>query len=164
MYRGEPEAGFQGSMSPRMKWKIACGVFCRVGYTAMRHISAAENMTVPNFGMDSAVGWIAGVQGSDEPIGDDFLPPPSGPGPAVSDKDHPYIDNAFALRTGKQPTFHVADLNNPILQPWVREELRKVNERVLAGKAQFTPKERCWPIGVPGWLLYPVTPVYFLQL
>jgi hypothetical protein len=27
----------------------------------------------------------------------------------------------------------------------------------------FTPKERCWPIGVPGFLLYPVTPVYFLQ-
>jgi hypothetical protein len=27
----------------------------------------------------------------------------------------------------------------------------------------YTPKERCWPIGVPGWMLYPVTPVYFLQ-
>src|SRR6266478_6486131 len=125
--------------------------------------SAAQDPPIPNFGMDATVGWIAGVQGSDEPIGDDFLPPPSGPGPVVSDKDHPYIDNAFALRTGKQPTFHVADLDNPILQPWVREELSKVNERVLAGKAQFTPKERCWPIGVPGWLLYPVTPVYFLQ-
>src|SRR5260221_10817990 len=61
---------------------------------------AAENTTIPNFGMDSTVGWIAGVQGSDEPIGDDFLPPPSGPGPVVSDKDHPYIDNAFAFRTG----------------------------------------------------------------
>src|SRR6266852_4179399 len=125
---------------------------------------ATENTAIPNFGMDATVGWIAGVQGSDEPIGDDFLAPPSGPGPVISDKDHPYIDNAFALRTGRQPTFHVADLSNPILQPWVREELRKVNERVLAGKAQFTPKERCWPIGVPGWLLYPVTPVYFLQL
>ena len=126
--------------------------------------AAAESTGIPNFGMDATIGWIAGVQGSDEPIGDDFLPPPSGPGPVISDKDHPYIDNAFALRTGKQPTFHVADLSNPILQPWAREELRKVNQRVLAGKALFTPKERCWPIGVPGWLLYPVTPVYFLQL
>jgi len=82
----------------------------------------------------------------------------------VSDKEHPYIDNAFATRTGKQPTFHVADLDSPILQPWAREELRKVNQRVLAGESVYTPKERCWPIGVPGWLLYPVTPVYFLQL
>jgi hypothetical protein len=124
---------------------------------------AAETSAIPNFGMDSRVGWIAGVPGSNEPLGDDFLPPPSGPGPVVSDKDHPYIDNQYAVRTGKQPTFHVADLSNPILQPWVREELRKINKRVLAGEAVFTPKERCWPIGVPGWLLYPAQPVYFLQ-
>jgi hypothetical protein len=129
--------------------------------TTRMHAFAAES--VPNFGMDSAVGWIAGVPMSDEPIGDDFLPPPDGPGPVTSDPAHPYIDNTFATRTGKQPTFHVADLNSSILQPWAREELRKINERVLAGEAVYTPKERCWPIGVPGWMLYPVTPVYFLQ-
>jgi hypothetical protein len=125
--------------------------------------SAVEPASVPNFGMDSAVGWVAGVPTSDEPIGDDFLPPPNGPGPVTSDPAHPYIDNTYATRTGQQPTFHVADLNSPILLPWTREELRKVNARVLAGEPVYTPKERCWPIGVPGWLLYPVTPVYFLQ-
>lgn len=125
--------------------------------------AAAQQNAIPNFGMDSRVGWIAGVPGSNEPIGDDFLLPPEGPGPVVSDKDHPYIDNTYAARTGRQPTFHVADLSNPILLPWTREELRKVNERVLKGEAVFTPKERCWPIGVPAFLLYPVTPVYFLQ-
>ncbi|MGH6683350.1 MAG: hypothetical protein ACRECA_05405, partial [Pseudolabrys sp.] len=57
----------------------------------------------------------------------------------------------------------VADLSNPILQPWAKEELRKANDRALSGKPAYTPKERCWPIGVPGWMLYPVTPVYFLQ-
>jgi len=142
---------------------VACGISAALACAAVWPGSAAEDGKAPNFGMDSTVGWIAGVPTSDEPIGDDFLPPPSGPGPVVSDKDHPYIDNTFAVRTGKQPTFHVADLSNPILQPWTREELRKVNQRVLAGEAVFTPKERCWPIGVPGWLLYPVTPVYFLQ-
>lgn len=125
--------------------------------------AAAQQNTIPNFGMDSRIGWVAGVPGSDEPIGDDFLPPPEGPGPVVSDKDHPYIDNTYAARTGRQPTFHVADLANPILLPWAREELREVNERVLNGEPVFTPKERCWPIGVPAFLLYPVTPVYFLQ-
>jgi len=146
-----------------MKWIFASAGFAGLAFAAMSPVIAAENAAVPNFGMDSKVGWIAGVPMSEEPIGDDFLPPPSGPGPVMSDKDHPYIDNQFAVRTGKQPTFHVADLSNPILQPWVREELRKVNQRVLAGEAVYTPKERCWPIGVPGWLLYPVTPVYFLQ-
>ena len=109
------------------------------------------------------VGWVAGVPDSKEPIGDDFLPPPEGPGPVTSHPDHPYIDNQYANRMGIQPTFHVADLESPILLPWTREALRKVNERVLKGEAVYTPKERCWPIGVPGWMLYPVTPVYFLQ-
>ena len=130
--------------------------------SALMPASAAGN-AIPDFGMDAGTGWIAGVPGSNEPIGDDFLPPPEGPGPVVSDPDHPYIDNAYATRTGGQPTLHVADLSSPILQPWTREALRKVNERVLAGEAVYTPKERCWPIGVPGFLLYPVTPVYFLQ-
>src|SRR5580704_8523918 len=47
--------------------------------------------------------------------------------------------------------------------PWAREELRKLNARALTETMLFTPKERCWPIGVPGFLLYPVTPIYFLQ-
>jgi len=125
-------------------------------------VRAAEN-AIPNFGMDSRVGWVAGVPDSKDPIGDDFLPPPDGPGPVTSHPDHPYIDNQYATRMGLQPTFHVADLESPILLPWAREALGKVNARVLAGEAVYTPKERCWPIGVPGWLLYPVTPVYILQ-
>jgi hypothetical protein len=113
--------------------------------------------------MDSRVGWVAGVPDSKEPLGDDFLPPPDGPGPVMSHPDHPYIDNQYANRMGIQPTFHVADLESPILLPWTREALARVNERVLGGEAVYTPKERCWPIGVPGWMLYPVTPIYFLQ-
>jgi hypothetical protein len=96
-------------------------------------------------------------------VGQDFLPPLSGPGPVTFDKAHPYYDTAAAKRAGTQPTLRIADLSNPILQPWTREELRKVNERALARSVMFTRKERCWPIGVPGFLLYPVTPVYFLQ-
>src|SRR5262245_4279547 len=102
--------------------------------SAASFVRAADE-PVPNFGMDAKVGWVAGVQDSKEPIGDDFLPPPNGARPVMSDPAHPYIDNAYATRMSIQPTFHVADLSNPILQPWVREELRKVNTRVLAGEA-----------------------------
>jgi hypothetical protein len=120
---------------------------------------------VPNFSPDNRTGWIAGDPNGPIPIGDDYLPQPPGvgPGPVVSDKDHPYIDNRVARLTGKQPNNRVADLSNPILQPWARESLRKLNARALSEPVFPTPKERCWPIGVPGWLLYPVTPVYFLQ-
>jgi len=123
----------------------------------------AQTGAVPDFSPDSRTGWIAGDPDGENPIGQDFLQPPSGPGPVTFDKAHPYLDTRAASRAGAQPTLRVADLTNPILLPWAREELRKVNERALTATVMFTRKERCWPIGVPGFLLYPVTPVYFLQ-
>jgi hypothetical protein len=115
---------------------------------------AAEMKTVPNFAPDSAVGW----QLSD----DDFIPPAEGPGPVKSDPAHPYI-SFYRFPKNPHPTFRVADLSNPILQAWARQELGKANERALSGQYVAIPKERCWPVGVPAFLLLPATPVYFLQ-
>src|SRR5215831_12071460 len=88
-----------------------------------------EGTAVPDFSPNSRTGWIAGVPDGVSPVGQDFLQPPSGPGPVTFDKTHPYLDTAAARRAKAQPTLRVADLSNPILRPWVREELRKVNER-----------------------------------
>ena len=49
-----------------------------------------------------------------------------------------------------QPTYRVADLSNPILQPWARALMKKANDEVLAGKVPYIARERCWPGGVPG--------------
>jgi hypothetical protein len=58
----------------------------------------------------------------------------------------------------------VADLDNPILQPWARDVVRKRNEIVLAGKLVASPSASCWPKGVTGFLLSPMTqPMYFVQ-
>ena len=93
-------------------------------------------------------------------IGDDLLPPPSGPGPVLSDPAHPYHSNI----SGLAPSFRVADLSNPILQPWVVERLRQTNARVLSGKVPFQAHERCWPTGVPGFEVFSlIRPIYFLQ-
>ena len=43
------------------------------------------------------------------------------------------------------------------------EKMRRTNEEVLAGKVGFTARSRCWPHGVPGFLLYPVHPIFFIQ-
>ena len=101
---------------------------------------------MPDLFVSSDTGWL--------PVGDDFLPPPSGPGPVTFDKRHPYVDNPTARRTGTRPTYRVADLSNPILQPWAVEEMRKANEEVLAGKVPFRARESCYPGGVPGFLIY----------
>jgi len=79
----------------------------------------AENTAIPNFMPDSRVGWIAGVPDSETPIGDDFIQPSSGPGPVTYDRAYPFIDNRASRRSGKSATNRVADLSNPILQPWV---------------------------------------------
>src|SRR5579864_1547454 len=86
----------------------------------------------------------------DRPAQDDFLPPLSGPGPVMSHPDHPYVPNG----AGKQQTNRLADLTNPILKPWTIERIGKTNDAVLAGKVPFIARERCWPTGVPGFLVF----------
>jgi len=112
----------------------------------------AAQTAPPDFAPDVTTSWI--------PVGDDYLPPASGPGPVTFDKAHPYVPNF----TGKQPTYRVADVGNPILQPWAAEKMRKSNEDVFAGKVPFRARESCWPTGVPTFLVYALaTPLYFLQ-
>jgi hypothetical protein len=121
---------------------------------ALGSAPGAETAKTPNFAPDSLTGW--------QLLDDEFIPPPSGPGPIVSDPAHPYV-SFYRFPRNPKPSFRVADLSNPILQPWARERLRKVNERSLSGEVVAIPKERCWPVGVPAFLLLPATPVYFLQ-
>jgi hypothetical protein len=136
-------------------WQIAAwGVSAAIAYAvaALSPSLAAENAPIPNFAPDSVTGWLKGP-------GDEFLQPEIGPGPVRSDPARPYVSNAVAA----QETVKIADLTNPILQPWVVEQMKKANDEVLAGKVGFTARSRCWPHGVPGFLLYPVHPIFFIQ-
>jgi hypothetical protein len=127
-----------------------------VVFAAMLVLPAiAADTAVPDFAPSSAVGWIA--QGAE------FLAPVSGPGPVMNDPEHPRISNAVAAATGRQATFHMGDVNSPILQPWARDQMRKRNEQILAGKPGYTRQVSCWPVGVPAFLLYPVQPIYIIQ-
>jgi hypothetical protein len=82
--------------------------------------------------------------------GDDYIRPESGPAPVTFDRAHPFVPNGQG-----QPTYRVADLSNPILKPWAAEQMRKANEDVLNGKVPYIPRERCWPAGVPAFVLEP---------
>jgi len=136
---------------------------CGSAILAARPLAGQQPSRQPLFSPAPNVGWIS--------YGPEFIPAPSGPQPVTFDPAHPFINNPIEYNVARpgtkdetqQPTFPVADLTNPILQPWAREELKKRNDLVLSGDYAATPKERCWPIGVPGFLLYPVQPVYFVQ-
>ena len=118
--------------------------------------SAMAQGAPPNFAPDASVGWYA--------YNRLFIPPASGPGPVLQDPARPYVSNDEFRVTGRQPTVRVADLNNPILQPWARDVVGKRNELALSGKQIYTPTASCWPKGVTGFLLSPMTqPMYFVQ-
>jgi hypothetical protein len=93
----------------------------------------------------------------------DFLLPTSGAGPVTWDPAHPLFcpDKPGQFLSCRNP--RVADLTNPILMPWVRQELQKFNEGGLAGKVQWTPISRCRPAGVPGALLLRRNPMFIAQ-
>jgi hypothetical protein len=106
---------------------------------------------IPNFAPDAHTSWHP-----DRPDGDNFLPPESGPGPIAQVPDIPYVPNGgrdmdFAAT---HPTYRIADLSNPILQPWVREIMQKDNDEVRAGKIPFMARERCYPGGVPEFEIF----------
>jgi hypothetical protein len=132
---------------------VLAGTVCLaggLGFTAM------AQGTPPDFAPDASIGWYA--------YNRLFIPPASGAGPVLQDPSRPYVSNDEFRVTGKQPTERVADLNSPILQPWARDVVRKRNEIVLSGKPVPTPSASCWPKGVTGFLLSPMTqPMYFVQ-
>src|SRR5258705_11094895 len=85
-------------------------------------ISAAaapkEEPNVPDFS-SGEVGWIA--------QGVNFQLPPGVPHQVTNDPAHPLKPPG----RGEAPTFRVADLSNPILTPWARDELKNRNDRIL---------------------------------
>jgi hypothetical protein len=132
---------------------LLAGAICLAGSLSL---PAMAQGAPPNFAPNSNVGWYA--------YNRIFIPPASGAGPVQQDPAHPYVPNDEFRVTGRQPTQRLADLNNPIFQPWARDVVRKRNELVLAGKLVPSPGSSCWPIGVTGFLLSPMTqPMYFVQ-
>src|SRR5882724_6946181 len=138
--------------------KIIAGLFCAAAAfgTAQSQGASGADASIPNFAPAAAMAWLKAG------LGDEFLPPDSGPGPVVYDVASKPPGN-FQVTPGNNRAFKVGDLTNPILQPWIVEQMRKSNEEVLAGKVAFTARARCWPHGVPGFLLYPVHPIFFIQ-
>jgi len=122
---------------------MAVGVRC-VG------AAPAQNATPPDFSAGNA-GWVS--------IGTDYVAVPGGPKPVTFDPAHRYVPNG----SGEQPTFRVADLNNPVLTQFAKDGLKTSNDMVLRGFAMYARESRCWMTGVPTYLLNPAQPTFILQ-
>jgi hypothetical protein len=95
----------------------------------------AAGVSPPDLAPNPSVGWFAYAR--------EFIPPASGAGPVRQDPAHPHVSNDDFRVTGRQPTFPVGDPNNPILQPWASDKIRKRNELILSGKPVFSPHASC---------------------
>jgi hypothetical protein len=135
--------------SRRLSAALAAVVLC-AGTAGASAQATREDAQVPDFSSGNA-GWVT--------IGVDWTAVQGGPRPVGCDPAHPCVGN----NTGKQPTFKVADINNPNLTPFAQESLKASNEEVLHGKAMYAREARCWATGVPAFLLNPGGPTYWLQ-
>jgi hypothetical protein len=93
-----------------------------------------------------------------------FLDPPpgTGHGPIKQDPDIPFRGNNQGPGLVTTP---MGDYKDPVLKPWAAAQMRASNEEYLEGKRglPFSAQGRCYPGGVPGQLLYPAEPFYFIQ-
>lgn len=130
---------------------IAAGLLCTATLGSAWGAQAVPGIAIPDFSADG-VSWR---QNNPGPSNTNFLPVPGdpGPGPIMQHPDYPLDDST---------NNRMADTSNPILQPWVKEQMDREVARVMAGGLPFVPTSRCWPGGVPGLHFYP-DPVFYLQ-
>jgi hypothetical protein len=127
--------------------------------TAFASAALAESTkAIPNLA-SADFGWQTNVADWQDP------PPGHGRGPIRNDPAHPFTSNAEAARTGTQPTNRIGNTKDPVLKPWAAAQMQASNDEALTGKraVPFAAQARCWPGSVPGQLLYPFEPFYFIQ-
>jgi len=119
---------------------------------------AESTKAIPNLA-SADFGWQSNVADWQDP------PPGHGRGPIRNDPAHPFTSNAEAARTGTQPTNRIGNTKDPVLKPWAAAQMQASNDEALTGKraVPFAAQARCWPGSVPGQLLYPFEPFYFIQ-
>ena len=136
----------------------AVAAFCAgVALSAMTAPASAQapaNDKIPqlasiSFAWLSAGGWL------DPPAG-------AGHGPIKQDPAHPFHGNGDGPG---QVTPTLGNYKDPVLKSWAAAQMLASNEEVLSGQRglPFSAQGRCYPGGVPGQLLYPAEPFYFIQ-
>jgi hypothetical protein len=62
-------------------------------------------------------------------------------------------------------TPHIGNTKDPVLKPWAAKQMQESNDEVQSGKRgfPFAAQSTCYPGGVPGQLLTPAEPFYFIQ-
>jgi hypothetical protein len=122
---------------------LYCGAAILPAWAADNSAKAIPDFMAGGMGWNSA-GGLTAVPGS--------------PSPVVQDPKVKYVPN----NVGGQPTWRVADVNNPNLTQFAKDGLKKANDMVAEGFAMYNRTSRCWQ---PGVAVLNTSPgrTYFLQ-
>jgi hypothetical protein len=133
----------------KTSWLCSVALIASIAGGIASDVGAQEN--IPNFTSITS-GWLLNggidfrpVEGKQAPVAHDPAYPPSGPG----------NQRGVMERMG--------DAENANLTDWAKGIMRKYNKDVLDGHRAFSSQSRCWPGGVPGQLLFPAEPIFFIQ-
>jgi hypothetical protein len=130
--------------------------------TAVALVAGAAQAEAPNIIPPFAsadFGWQSNIEDWDD------APPGAGHGPIKNDPAYPFLSNAEGTRAGTGATKRITNTKDPVLKPWAAGQIQATNDEILQGVRDipFTAQARCYPGGVPGQLLYPFEPVFFIQ-
>jgi hypothetical protein len=116
---------------------------------------APTKRNIPDFA-SSQFAWLA--------YGVHWFDPPSGLGRAPIHQDPAYHFHSNVDGPG-QVTPDIGFTKDPVLKPWAAKQMQDSNDEVLTGKRglPFVAQSTCHPGGVPGQLLTPAQPMYFVQ-
>jgi hypothetical protein len=119
---------------------------------------AESGNAIPPFA-SANFGWQSNIEDWDDP------PAGSGHGPMKNDPAYPFLSNLDGNRAGTGATKRITNTKDPVLKPWAAAQIQATNDEILKGVRDipFTAQSRCYPGGVPGQLLWPFEPVYFIQ-
>jgi hypothetical protein len=119
---------------------------------------AEPSSAIPQFA-SADFGWQSNFEDWDDP------PAGAGHGPIKNDPAYPFLSNTEGNRAGTGATKRITNTKDPVLKPWAAAQIEATNDEILKGVRDipFTAQSRCYPGGVPGQLLWPFEPVYFIQ-
>ena len=93
----------------------------------------------------------------------DLNPPRQGRAGVAEHPDYQQRGTRNENRERQTPIPPIADLTDPLLQPWVREELSDIVERRIAGEIIPEARSQCIPMGTPVLLIDEAGTRIFLQ-
>jgi hypothetical protein len=131
---------------------------CLTAVTLTVATGRAESEKIPPFA-SANFGWQSNLEDWED------APPGAVHGPIRNDPAYPFRTNLEGNRAGTGATKRITNTKDPVLKPWAAAQIQATNDEILKGVRDipFTAQSRCYPGGVPGQLLWPFEPVYFIQ-